>query len=116
MSITSLALLVLVIGAAYFYLGQRTILGQRASGSVKVHSLPHYYGLWAGLIATIPALLLLVVLSVGDGLLFKQMVTQFYPPEVLEQDFASQAIVFTKIMNVVEGIHPSSANQDLARV
>lgn len=104
MSITSLALLVLVIGAAYFYLGQRTILGQRASGSVKVHSLPHYYGLWAGLIATIPALLLLVVLSVGDGLLFKQMVTQFYPPEVLEQDFAFQAIVFSKIMNVVEGI------------
>ena len=104
MSITSLALLVLVIGAAYFYLGQRTILGQRASGSVKVHSLPHYYGLWAGLISTIPALLLLVVLSVGDGLLFKQMVKQFYPAEVLAQDFSAQAIVFSKIMNVVEGI------------
>ena len=104
MSITSLALLVLVIGALYFYLGQRSIIGQRAAGTLKLHSLPHYYGLWAGLISTIPALLLLVVLSVGDGLLFKQMVKQFYPPDVLAQDFASQAIVFTKIMNVVEGI------------
>jgi len=103
-SITSLALLVLVIGAAYFYLGQRTILGQCASGSVKLHSLPHYYGLWAGLVSTVPALLLLVVLSIGDGLLFKQMVKDFYPPEVLAQDFAAQAIVFTKIMNVVDGI------------
>ena len=79
MSITSLALLVLVIGALYFYLGQRSIIGQREAGTLKLHSLPHYYGLWACLISTIPALLLLVVLSVGDGLLFKQMVKQFYP-------------------------------------
>ena len=104
MSITSLALLVLVIGALYFYLGQRSIIGQREAGTLKLHSLPHYYGLWACLISTIPALLLLVVLSVGDGLLFKQMVKQFYPAEVLAQDFSSQAIVFSKIMNVVEGI------------
>ena len=32
------------------------------------------------------------------------MVKQFYPPEVLAQDFSAQAIVFSKIMNVVEGI------------
>ena len=104
MSITSLALLVLVIGALYFYLGQRSIIGQRAAGKLELHSLPHYHGLWASLISTIPAFLLLVVLSVGDGLLFKQMVKQFYPPEVLAQDFSAQAIVFSKIMNVVEGI------------
>ncbi len=104
MSIPSLALLVLVIGALYFYLGRLSIVGQSLAGTIKLHSLPHYYGLWAALVSTIPAILLLVVFSVGDGLLFKQMVRQFYPSEVLAQDFSAQAIVFSKIMNVVEGI------------
>lgn len=104
MSLVNLALVVLIIGVAFFYAGQRTSVQQRTSGQVRLHSLPHYYGLWAGLLATLPALITLVVLSIADDLLFKQMVKDFYPPEVLAQDFAEQAIVFTKIMNVVDGI------------
>lgn len=104
MSLINLALVVVLIGIAFFYLGQRSSVAQRTSGQARLHSLPHYYGLWAALNATLPALLALVVLSIADDLLFKQMVKDFYPPEVLAQDFAEQAIVFTKIMNVVDGI------------
>lgn len=104
MSITSLALIVLVIGAAYFYLGQRSIVEQRASANIKLHSLPHYYGAWAGLIATIPALLLLVIFSIVDGIVFKQMIRDFYPPEILALGKMDQEIAFAKVMNVVDGI------------
>lgn len=104
MSITSLALIVLVIGAAYFYLGQRSIIEQRASTNIKLHSLPHYYGAWAGLIATIPALLLLVIFSIVDGIVFKQMIRDFYPPEILALGKMDQEIAFAKVMNVVDGI------------
>jgi len=103
-STTSLALIVLVIGAAFFYLGQRSIIGQRESANVRPHSLPHYYGAWSGLVATIPALLLLVVLSVFDGVVFKQMVRDFYPPEILALSHMDQEIALAKVMNVVQGI------------
>lgn len=104
-SIPSLALIVLVIGAVYFYIGQRSIIGQRTSGNVQLHSLPHYYGVWAGLAATLPALILLVTMSVVDGIVFKQMIRDFYPPEILTLGKMDQEIALAKVMNVVQGIN-----------
>ena len=66
----SLAIAVLLFSSAYFFLGTRVSTTQRASGS-RLHSLPHYYGLFAGLVAAIPALLLLAVMdlpSLGDAM------------------------------------------------
>ena len=59
----SLAIAVLLFAAAYFYLGGRVSTAHRASGR-RLHSLPHYYGMYAGLVAAIPALLLLAVLAI----------------------------------------------------
>ena len=104
MSTTSLALSVLIIGAAYFYLGQRSILGQRAATQPRLNSLPHFYGIWTGLMATLPAMALLALLSIGDDILFRQLVKDFYPPEVLALGVMDQEIAFAKVMNVVQGI------------
>ena len=104
MSLTSLALIVLVIGAAYFYLGQRVVLAQRLSGA-KLHSLPHYYGLWAALVSALPALMLLVLMGLSEALVLKQLVRDFYPPEIAAMDAVEEAIVLAKIMNVVQGIN-----------
>ena len=104
MSLTSLILPLLIIGAIYFYLGQHWGRRQWALGSVKLHSLPRYYGFWTGLVATVPALLLLIFLSLGDDFLFKSMLKQFYPSDVLDGDVVVRAIAFTKVMNLVEGV------------
>lgn len=111
MSISNLALYVLVIGMVYFFIGQRTILAQRANGDVRLHSLPHYYGLWAGLLSALPAFILLAIFAIGDDILFAQMVKQYYPAELLAQDVAQQAIAFAKVMNVVDGIRFGNPEQ-----
>ena len=67
-----LAIAVLLFSSAYFFLGTRASTTQRASGS-RLHSLPHHYGLFAGLVAAIPAFLLLAVLAIGDDIIFRSM-------------------------------------------
>ena len=104
MSMSSLALIVLVIGAGYFYLSQRAVLLLRSTGQHRLHSLPHYYGYWAAAVAVLPALLLLLILSIADDIVFKIMVRDFYPPDQHNLDSISEAIVLAKIMNVVKGI------------
>ena len=101
---SSLALIVLVIGAGYFYLAQRAVLLLRSTGQHRLHSLPHYYGYWAAAVAVLPALLLLLILSIADDIVFKIMVRDFYPPDQQNLDSISEAIVLAKIMNVVKGI------------
>jgi phosphate transport system permease protein len=103
-SLTSLVLSVLMIGAVYFFMGQRLITRYRSLGKAKAHSLPHYHGLWAALTSILPGLILLVIWSIGDDFLFKQMVKDFYPTEILSKGTMDQAVVRAKIMNVVEGI------------
>ena len=103
MSMLNLALAILVIAAASYYLCQQTILATRARGQVKLHSLPHYYGWWGASMAAVPALLLLLVMGSVDDILFKNWLTEFYPPE-LAGDRVEEAIAFAKVMNVVQGI------------
>ncbi|MEC8711408.1 MAG: phosphate ABC transporter permease family protein, partial [Pseudomonadota bacterium] len=78
MNSISLAITVLLFASAYFYLGTRASSSQRAAGR-RLHSLPHYYGLFAGLLAAIPALLLLTVLAIGDDIIFRSMALDFVP-------------------------------------
>ena len=100
----SLAIAVLLFSSAYFFLGTRASTTQRASGS-RLHSLPHYYGLFAGLVAAIPALLLLAVLAIGDDIIFRSMALDFVPDEVKAGDNYKEVIVLAQITNVVNGIN-----------
>ncbi|MGA1207342.1 MAG: phosphate ABC transporter permease subunit PstC [Litorivicinaceae bacterium] len=100
----SLTLIVLVIGAAYFWVTQRTVVAMRATGQHRLHSLPHYYGLWTASVAILPALILMLLIAIGQSLLFKSWVQEFYPPELVGQDSFNEAIVLAKVMNVVTGI------------
>ena len=100
----SLAIAVLLFSSAYFLLGTRASTTQRASGS-RLHSLPHYYGLFAGLVAAIPALFLLAVLAIGDDIIFRSMALDFVPDEVKAGDNYKEVIVLAQITNVVDGIN-----------
>jgi len=100
----SLAIAVLLISAGYFFLGTRASGASRAAGA-RLHSLPHYYGLFAGLIAALPALALLAVLAIGDDIVFNKMALGFVPDEVKAGATYKEVIVLAQIANVVSGIN-----------
>ncbi len=104
MSSFSLAIAVLLISSGYFFLGSRASLASRAAGA-RLHSLPHYYGLFAGLIAALPALALLAVLAIGDDIVFNQLALGFVPDAVKAGETYKEVIVLAQISNVVAGIN-----------
>jgi len=102
-SMINLALVVLVIAAASYYLCQQAILRARSQGAQKLHSLPHYYGWWGASMAAIPAFCVLLIMGTVDDVLFKNWLVEFYPADVAA-NAVDQAIAFAKVMNVVQGI------------
>lgn len=100
----SLTIAVLLISSGYFFLGTRASSVSRAAGA-RLHSLPHYYGLFAGLIAALPALALLAVLATGDDIVFNRLALDFVPDEVKAGENYKEVIVLAQISNVVSGIN-----------
>ena len=104
MSSISLAIAVLLISSGYFFLGTRAAAASRMAGA-RLHSLPHYYGLFAGLTAALPALALLTVLAIGDDIIFNQLALGLVPDEVKSGETYTEVIVLAQISNVVAGIN-----------
>ena len=100
----SLLIAVLLISTGYFFLGTKSSKGIRATGEV-LHSLPHYYGLFAGLLSALPALALLTILGIGDGIIFDQLALDFVPDDVKASESYKEVIVLAQIYNVVNGIN-----------
>ena len=100
----SLLIAVLLISLGYFFLGTRSSKAVRTAGA-RLHSLPHYYGLFAGLVATLPALALLAILAIGDDIIFNRLALDFVPDEVKAGENYKEVIVLAQIYNVVNGIN-----------
>ena len=101
---TNLVLLVLLaLAVTYFVLGRRAILsqGQRASGIRSMHSLPHYYGVWAGVAALLPALVLMVLWIGLEDSILRALVASYFPAERPENFI--EDVFFTQIKNVAQG-------------
>ena len=104
MSSLTLGIAILIISAAYFFVANRASSSQRAAGT-KFHSLPHYYGLYAALLAFLPAFAILLVLAIGDDLVFRSLALDFVPDEVKASENYKEVIVLAQITNVVDGIN-----------
>ena len=104
MSSPTLLLVVLVISISYWFIANRAVAQSRSADN-QYHSLPHYYGLYAALLASIPALLLLAVLAIGDDLVFQNLALDFVPEDVQASKNYKQVIVLAQIENVVDGIN-----------
>ena len=100
----SLLIAVLLISLGYFFLGTRSSKAVRTAGA-RLHSMPHYYGLFAGLVATLPALALLAILAIGDDIIFNRLALDFVPDEVKAGENYKEVIVLAQIYNVVNGIN-----------
>ena len=99
-----LCILVLLIGGGYFHLGSVAASRARTAGA-SIHSLPHYHGLFAGLVSCLPALFLLVVLAIGDDILFRQLALAYVPDFLKASDAYNEVIALARISNVVQGIN-----------
>ena len=100
----TLLIAVLLISSGYFFLGTRSSKAVRTAGA-RLHSLPHYYGLFAGLVAALPALALLAILAIGDDIIFNRLALDFVPDEVKAGENYKEVIVLAQIYNVVNGIN-----------
>ena len=100
----SLLIAVMLISSGYFFLGTRSSKAVRTAGA-RLHSLPHYYGLLAGLVAALPALALLVILAIGDDIIFNRLALDFVPDDVKAGENYKEVIVLAQIYNVVNGIN-----------
>ena len=100
----SLLIAVMLISSGYFFLGSRSSKAVRTAGA-RLHSLPHYYGLFAGLVAALPALALLVILAIGDDIIFNRLALDFVPDDVKAGENYKEVIVLAQIYNVVNGIN-----------
>lgn len=100
----SLLIAVLLISSGYFFLGTRSSKAVRTAGA-RLHSLPHYYGLFAGLVAALPALALLAILAIGDDIIFNRLALDFVPDEVKAGENYKEVIVLAQIYNMVNGIN-----------
>ena len=87
-----------------FLSGTRSSKAVRTAGA-RLHSLPHYYGLFAGLVAALPALALLAILAIGDDIIFNRLALDFVPDEVKAGENYKEVIVLAQIYNVVNGIN-----------
>jgi|TARA_B100000161_G_scaffold241289_1_gene193774 phosphate transport system permease protein len=94
----------MLISSGYFFLGTRSSKAVRTAGA-RLHSLPHYYGLFAGLVAALPALALLVILAIGDDIIFNRLALDFVPDDVKAGENYKEVIVLAQIYNVVNGIN-----------
>ena len=104
MSLTNLMLTVLMIGALFFIAGQRLALALRSGSADRLHSLPHYHGMWAAITSTLPALFVLLVIVIGKDLLFQFWAQDYFPQDVLDGDAVARAIALAKISNIIDGI------------
>jgi len=103
MAFSYLLFIVLGIGLLFYVAASRRVSRARMYGS-RFHSLPGYYGLWAGILAAVPSTLLLVVWSLIDIQLFQHWVRDFYPAEILLAGGSQEIVALAKVENLVSGI------------
>ena len=103
MTLPSLLFILTVISLAFYFIAKRTVLIARLNGHT-FHSLPNYYGLWAGSLAFLPAAVLLILWSIIDIQLFQSWVREFYPPEILAAGGSQAIVALAKVENIVAGI------------
>ena len=82
MTTFQIAATILFIGLVYFLIAQNSARQLQVSISTKLHSRHQYYGFFACLLAWLPAYALLIVMAIGDDIVFRSLSTSFIPDAV----------------------------------
>lgn len=103
MSLMFVFVLVFAIGAVAYFMGRQRAIKQD-DGRIKPHSRAHYHGWWAFLLATLPALLLLVVWSVGSSLYLEGHIKSQLPEQTAESVLANRTLAASLTKSLANGL------------
>ena len=94
---------ILIIGFVYFFIAQNSARQLQSSTQTKMHSRHHYYGFFAAFMAWLPAYALLIVMAIGDDIVFRSLSTNLIPDAVRTNADFNEIIAHAQIKNVVSG-------------
>ncbi|MFO6463305.1 phosphate ABC transporter permease subunit PstC [Jannaschia sp. KMU-145] len=110
MSLTTILLILAVLGVASFILARSRALGSVDGDARRLHSLPTYYGLNGLLTAVLPALGLLVLWLVLQPLLLERSIAADFPASAVPEG-STIGLVMSDVRRVADGLD-AVADQD----
>ena len=94
---------ILFIGFVYFFIAQNSARQLQSSTQTKMHSRQHYYGFFAAFMAWLPAYALLIVMAIGDDIVFRSLSTNLILDAVRTNANFNEIVAHAQIKNVVSG-------------
>ena len=106
MSLTTLLLIVMLGAVAAYYIGllRSRKIAKPIGGVRNLAALPTYYATLVSLWALIPAVFVLVIWLVMDGVVINSMVHSALPEAIKSQPSANIGLILTQIQNLADGI------------
>ena len=98
-----LLVLALLCGFAYVAGRARSLAVAGLGGMRTLNSLPFYYGSLTAFWCALPSLLVVLVWSIFDGVIIKNMVHTLLPPAAMEAAGGSLGLVMNQVRNVAGG-------------
>ncbi len=95
--------IVAVIGIVAFIISRQRAASQLSAG-VKPHSRTHYHGWWAFLLATLPALLFLILWSIGSSIYMQGHIEAQLPEQTADSPIASQSLSLGLVKSLANGL------------
>ncbi|UVK40157.1 phosphate ABC transporter permease subunit PstC [Mesorhizobium sp. AR10] len=105
--------IVIAIGLVAFFIGRQRAAVQD-DGRVKPHSRAHYHGWWAFLLAVLPAVLLLVVWTIGSSVYLDRHIHAALPERTVDSKVASEALDVSLVKSLAKGLRKLDANTQAA--
>lgn len=112
MPTSTLLTVILLLLAVAFYAGQRKALGFRAQA--RTRALPFYHGAWFAVYLVAPALAVLALWSLFDGVLIKSMVMQNLPAQFSGSSDAERELLYSEISRLAYSSFSSNNADALA--
>ncbi|MBS3649985.1 phosphate ABC transporter permease subunit PstC [Pseudaminobacter sp. 19-2017] len=97
-------ILVISIGIVALVIARRRAALQ-IQGAVKQHSRPHYHGWWAFLLATVPAILLIIVWSIGSSIYVERRIDAQLPQQAADGPIASRSLALSLVGRLADALH-----------
>src|SRR5690606_3954375 len=100
--VTVLAIVLAIAAAAYLVARNRA--ARHVSGTIKQHSRNHYHGWWATLLAAVPAILFLVVWTIGTSVYLEQRIAGQLSAHAGAATIAGQSLQLSLVKSLAAGI------------
>lgn len=103
-SYTTILLGVVIVAIVAFFIGLSRARAAQAGGTVKMHSQLGYYGWYAGILAGLPATILILVWSVAEPAMLSRMIRGELPEKFSTLDAAQRSLILGQVETIAEGL------------